>query len=186
MIKCKVAQHIEKTPRLARVFRATGGFRCGVCGKAYKKPSDAWQCLSENLNHSSNIAASFLQNTLKFRCLICGKAFLYREGALGCANKDLKTIPYPHKIKEQIQQLIAGSAPEHPFYPRKLPLTAKDNKANSSTSKIQGLEKKKMKNDTFSSRETQPEPAQEERAKDPLEHINLEEYVTGQFDETEK
>ncbi len=97
--------------RLCRVFKGPGCYVCGLCGKRYNNPDDAWKCLTSNgLNINSIPVIATQSNTQTYFCLLCGKTYSNEPDTALCVLRDLQAARYPKVLGDHLHNLFASLA----------------------------------------------------------------------------
>ncbi|APJ03916.1 hypothetical protein [Silvanigrella aquatica] len=97
--------------RLCRVLKGPGCYICGLCGKRYNNPNDAWRCLTSNgLSLTSLPVIATKNNTQTYLCILCGKTYATQPDAALCVMRDLRTARFPRALGEHLNSLFAGLA----------------------------------------------------------------------------
>lgn len=97
--------------RLCRVMKGPGCYVCGLCGRRYTNPQDAWKCLTNNaLKIDSLPVIATSSNTQTYLCLLCGKTYTNQEDAALCLIRDLQITSFPKVIGDHLHAAFAALA----------------------------------------------------------------------------
>lgn len=97
--------------RLCRVLKGPGCYICGLCGKRYNNPNDAWKCLTSNgLNINSIPVIATQSNTQTYHCLLCGKTYANQPDTALCILRDLQVARFPKVLGDHLHSLFANLA----------------------------------------------------------------------------
>lgn len=97
--------------RLCRVMKGPGCYVCGLCGRRYTNPNDAWKCLTSNaLNINSLPVIATSNNTQTYLCLLCGKTYTNQEDTALCVIRDLQASHFPKVLGDHFHSLFSALA----------------------------------------------------------------------------
>ena len=105
------SSNLSPMQRLCRVLKGPGCYICGMCGKRYLDPNDAWKCLTSNgLNINSIPVIATNSNSQTYICLLCGKNYSNQPDTALCILRDLQAARFPKVLGDHLHQLFASLA----------------------------------------------------------------------------
>ena len=105
------ASNMSPMQRLCRVLKGPGCYICGLCGKRYNNPNDAWKCLTSNgLSINSLPVIATKSNSQTYFCLLCGKTYANEPDTALCMIRDLQVARYPKVLGEHFNNLFYSLA----------------------------------------------------------------------------
>jgi hypothetical protein len=98
--------------QLAHVMRTTSGYACGMCGKRFQTPQEAWSCVEKDTGkltsfpiHQMNHHGNYLVH-----CLLCRKKYANEEDAALCLEHDLlKITDMSDTLRELLNRLAVNT-----------------------------------------------------------------------------
>ncbi len=105
------SSQLSPMQRLCRVMKGPGCYVCGLCGRKYSNPNDAWKCLTSNaLNINSLPVIATSSNTQTYLCLLCGKTYANQEDTALCIIRDLQASRFPKVLGDHFHSLFSALA----------------------------------------------------------------------------
>ena len=105
------AGSLSPMQRLCRVMKGPGCYVCGLCGKRFTNPNNAWKCLTNNaLNIQSLPVMATKNNTQTYMCLLCGKTYTNQEDTALCVIRDLQVSRFPKVLGDHLHNLFSSLA----------------------------------------------------------------------------